>query len=294
MTMFGEAGTGPRVPGTVTSFLKIFGFVMLCGIVGPIFLVAYFLIDEPGTGWMLWTGLGVTLLDVVIALFIARLSIGGQQRTARLRTTGRMAIAEIRGVEQTNVQINDQPLMKLDLHIHGDGISSFETQKRTVVPIFQQPMLHRRVLAVLVDPATNEFEIDWQATALLTGSVPARFTSSEDGRTYDMTGRTEPLIRILEILRQHDVSTSGSIDLRSNPHARQAVMEIVRAYAGRDGRWIAESSPAGGSVAATDLLSTDSRRPVGERLGDLEGLRSTGQITHAEYAAARQRILDSI
>ncbi|ROZ89513.1 SHOCT domain-containing protein [Gordonia sp. OPL2] len=292
--MFGEAGAGPRVPGSVASFLKIFGFVMLCGIVGPIFLVAYFLIDQPDTEWMLWTGLGVTLLDVAIALFVARLSIGGQRKTARLRTTGRMAVADIRGLEQTNVQINDQPLMKLDLHVHGDGISSFEAQKRTVVPIFQQPMLHRRVLAVLVDPATNEFEIDWQATALLTGSVPARFTSSEDGATYDMTGRTEPLIRILEVLRQHDVSSSGSIDLRGNPHARRAVMEIVRAYAGREGSAMTEPSPGDEPMGAIDPSTSDSRRSVGERLGDLDALRDTGQITDTEYAAARQRILGSI
>ncbi|AZG48288.1 hypothetical protein D7316_04905 [Gordonia insulae] len=281
--MFGEAGTGPRVPGTVTSFLKIFGFVMLCGIVGPIFLVAYFLIDEPGTEWMLWTGLGVTLLDVAIALFVARLSIGGQQRSARLRTTGRMAVAEIRGVEQTNVQINDQPLMKLDLHIHGEGVAPFDTQKRTVVPIFQQPMLHRRTLAVLVDPTTNEYEIDWQGTALLTGSVPAQFTSGEDGRTYDLTGQTEPLIKILEILRQYDVSASGSIDLRSNPHARQAVMDVVRTYV--DGGAVGPGREEGAPSPA---------RTSGERLAELEGLRLRGAINDQEYAAARQRILDSI
>ncbi|MGW9264782.1 SHOCT domain-containing protein, partial [Gordonia terrae] len=50
--MFGESGTGPRVPAHVWSAVGTFAFVMLCGIVGPIFLVAYFVIDAPDTEWM--------------------------------------------------------------------------------------------------------------------------------------------------------------------------------------------------------------------------------------------------
>ncbi len=184
MTMFGEVGTGPRVPGALTAFLRTFAFVMLCGIVGPIFVVGYFLIDAPDTEWMLWTGLAVTILDVTVAAAISWVAYRSRVTSARLHATGRMAVADITAIEPTNVEINDQPLMKLGLHIRGGGVVPFDDEKRMVVPVLQQPMLHRRMLAVIVDPETNEYEIDWQATALLTGSVPARFTSSQDERTY--------------------------------------------------------------------------------------------------------------
>ncbi|MET9202961.1 SHOCT domain-containing protein [Gordonia sp. NPDC003585] len=277
MTMFGESGSGPRTPRSVWTFLSTFGFVMLCGIVGPIFLVAYFLIDEPGIEWMLWTGLGITILDVALGIGLGLMSSSGNQRSSRLRATGRAAIADITSIQQTNVEINDQPLMKLGLHIHGDDIVSFDVEKRTVVPVYQQALLHGRRLAVLVDPATNEFEIDWQGTALLSGSVPAQFTSAEDGRTYDITGQFEPLSKILAILQQHGISTAGSIDLRSNPAARDEVMSVVQSYMG------------GG-----DEKKLPRERSIGERLADLEDLKVRGAITDAEYAEARGRILGSI
>ncbi|WP_157226554.1 SHOCT domain-containing protein [Gordonia soli] len=300
MTMFGEAGTGPRTPGFLWSFLKTFAFVMLCGIVGPIFLVAYFVVDQPGIEWMLWTGLGITLLDVVIAFGIAFAGYSGQVKTSRLRAVGRVGVADVLGIEQTNIQINDQPLMKLRLRIHGDEIVAFETEKRMVVPIFQQPLLHSRRLSVLVDPDSNDFEIDWQGTALLSGSVPAQFTSSEDGRTYDLTGQAEPLSKILEILRAHGVSENlGTVDLRSNPEARAAVMNVVRSYASARGAAAgpAQTPPPSNSVTSTPTgppTSTADNRSLGVRLAELEDLRIAGSISDVEYAAARQRILDSI
>ncbi|GAB91562.1 SHOCT domain-containing protein [Gordonia rhizosphera] len=296
MTMFGEVGAGPRVPGALTSFLKTFAFVMLCGIVGPIFLVGYVLIDAPDTEWMLWTGLAVTVLDVIVAAAISWVAYRSRVTSARLHATGRMAVADITAIEPTNVEINDQPLMKLGLHIRGGGVVPFDDEKRMVVPAFQQPMLHRRMLAVVVDPETNEYEIDWQATALLTGSVPARFTSSEDGRTYDLTGQAEPLLEILEILRQHGITTTGPIDLRSNPAARQSVMNVVRSYAG-GGVGTPDDPVADRRIDApvvAPAASPNPRRSLGERLADLEDLRISGAITEQEYLETRNRILDTI
>ncbi|MFE0749602.1 SHOCT domain-containing protein [Gordonia sp. NPDC058843] len=297
MTMFGESGTGPRVPAHVWSALGTFAFVMLCGIVGPIFLVAYFVIDAPETEWMLWTGIGVTVLDVVLGVAIAWFNYRGGAKLERLRAAGVLGIAEITSIGQTGVEINDQPMMKLGLRILADGLAPFEVSTRKVVPHYQQPLLAARRLAVMVDPNSQDFEIDWQATALLAGTVPARFTSEEDGRTYDLTGQAEPLGEILQILGRHGVAGSGVIDLRSNPQARAEVMDVVRGWAGvradsashsrTDSPFLEKPGDASGRAA-------DAGRSAADRLTSLDELRRTGAITEEEYTRARQRIVDDL
>lgn len=50
-------------------YLRVQAFVFLCGIVGPIFLVAYFASQpDPTLKWMYWIGLFITAIDVLIAL----------------------------------------------------------------------------------------------------------------------------------------------------------------------------------------------------------------------------------
>ncbi|SDU83343.1 hypothetical protein SAMN04488548_136731 [Gordonia westfalica] len=183
MTMFGESGAGPRVSSHLTGAVGTFLFVMLCGIVGPIFLACYFLLDLPDTEWMLWTGLGVTLLDVLIGAGLAWMRYRGGIRSDRLRATGVRGIAEVTSIGQTGVEINNQPLMTLGLRIGGGGLVPFEVNTRKVVPIFQQPLLYTRRLAVIVDPDTQEFEIDWEATASVVGQGSSAGFSAGDTRT---------------------------------------------------------------------------------------------------------------
>ncbi|MBM7276974.1 SHOCT domain-containing protein [Gordonia rubripertincta] len=181
--MFGESGTGPRVSSHLTGAIGTFLFVMLCGIVGPIFLVCYFLLDLPETEWMLWTGIGVTLLDVLIGAALGRMRYRGGVRSDRLRATGVRGIAEVTSIGQTGVQINDQPLMTLGMRIAGGGLVPFEVVTRKVVPIFRQPLLYTRRLAVIVDPDTQEFEIDWEATASMDDPMPTAGLSTAGTRT---------------------------------------------------------------------------------------------------------------
>jgi hypothetical protein len=52
-------------------YVRVQLFVLLCGIVGPIFLFVYFAVQpEPGLKWMYFTGLFITAADVLIALGI--------------------------------------------------------------------------------------------------------------------------------------------------------------------------------------------------------------------------------
>lgn len=293
--MFGEAGpTSSSGSGFVGSFLKTLAFVMVCGIVGPIFVVMYYVIDEPGLEWMFWTGLGVTILNVVIAFVIARVSARFTAKMARMQVSGHMALADVTALRQTNMEINDQPVMQLGLRIHGAEVPTFDVDVRKTVPIVAQAMLHRRVLAVLVDPSTREFEIDWQATGMVTGSVPAKFTSSEDGRTYDLTGQPEPLIAILEVLRKHGIAGSGTIDLRSNPRARAEVMDIVRRYATSAPADVSPYGTSNGTSGGRTSLQKPPQRSLTERLAELDALFSAGRINAAEYQQARQRVLGEV
>lgn len=151
-------------PSFLVNFAKTLAFMLVCGIVGPIFLVIYFASGGSDViGWMLWTGLGVTLLDVLIAVLVAMGRTSGQRKTYRLHRVGRRGLAEIVSIEQTGVRINDEPLLDLHVRIHGDDIAPFEAQAKSIIPDFRLPLLYAGPTPVLVDPETQEWEFDWDA-----------------------------------------------------------------------------------------------------------------------------------
>ncbi len=76
---------------TFWRYVRIQSFVLLCGIVGPIFLTIYFVSGgDPMMKWMFWVGLLITAIDVLIApgAHRGRDEVGGAEREAR---TGRGA-----------------------------------------------------------------------------------------------------------------------------------------------------------------------------------------------------------
>ncbi|NYI44583.1 hypothetical protein BJ993_001663 [Nocardioides aromaticivorans] len=155
----------PQPRSFVRNLVPTLLFMLLCGIVGPIFLVMGLVVpeDEPGSGWLLPTGIGITVLDVVIALAIANRRTHSQQRMYQLRTRGRRARGRVLSFEQTGVRINDQPMLVIRLMIEGGDITPFEAQVRSVVPDIHIPLLHAGELPILIDPETDEWEIDWDA-----------------------------------------------------------------------------------------------------------------------------------
>ena len=61
-------------------YVRIQLMIFVFGIVGPIFLVGYFLTQpDPTTKWMYWWGLLITAADVLIALSIASQSVNGKK-----------------------------------------------------------------------------------------------------------------------------------------------------------------------------------------------------------------------
>jgi hypothetical protein len=165
----------PRPPSVLGSYLPPILFLLLCGVVGPIFLVMGLAIggEEPGSGWLLPTGIGITALDLVIGVLIGRGRYRSAQKLHRLRSKGRPARAQVLSFDPTNVRINDQPLLKLRLRIHGDDLAPFEVESRTVVSDFRMPLLYTGELPVLVDPESKEWEFDWDSAEPITPVRPS-------------------------------------------------------------------------------------------------------------------------
>lgn len=290
-------GTGPydsdmsapvRTPSLAGSIIKSVLFMLLCGIVGPIFIVLSFVLDLPGggtPGWLLPTGIGVTVLMVVIGVVLGVWSHGKRAKKHRLAATGKVARGDILSLEPTNMMVDNQPMIRLSLRIHGPGVPPFTVDVKRVIPIALTGMLHRGVVGVYVEPGTQEFEIDWQMTGLLSGSMPVTFTESATGQVYDITGQTDVVLQVLEILQRHGIRPDNMTDLRTNPGARSEVMRLAHQHGRTPG---VQQGPSQQQYPAAPQQST------GDRLTELDQLWSQGRLTEEEYHASRQRILGGL
>ena len=274
-------------------YLKAQGMVLLCGgLVGPIFLVVYFALGpmaRPYINWMFWTGLFITAVDVLVALALTNLGAKSAAKHEHLTRQGILAMARTTGISDTAWFVNDQQMIKVSMHIDIPGQPGFDVQQTMASSPTRMQILNGHKLVALVEPGTQNYEIDWEASALLAGVVPAQFTLDQDHRTYDLTGQAGPLMQILQVLHANGIPLSGSIDIRSNPVVRQQVMDIVR----RAG----SAAPAPEVVAAAPLPSAPAAfaatpgLTVSQRLEQLDTLHATGAITDAEYTAKREQIL---
>ena len=271
-------------------YIKSQIMVLICGgLVGPIFLAVYFATGQSGLlKWMFWVGLLITAADVLIALALANFSAKSDAKTQALEQSGVLALAQVVGIHETGTRINEQPLVKLDLQISGPGITPFATQDRVIAAITRLPMISNRKLVALVDPGTNEYQIDWERSALVGGLMPANFTIAEDNKTYDLSGQAGPLMEILQILKANGIGLNNMIDLRSNPAARAHVQAVVRRAAA------AQQAPAAAAAAPAAPYAAPPEPTTAQRLQELETLRATGAISDDEYNAKRQQILSDL
>ena len=199
--------------------LKAQLWVLLCGgPVGPVYLIVYYKFTSPDdrhfVGWVYWAGWAITAADVLIALLLTSHRTRSAAKSAATELDGVLALAQITGMAETGMSINDQPVVKLSLHIAGPGFA-FDTTKRVTASVTRMGNLSAGKLVVLVAPATHDFEVDWQRSALVNGLAAARFTVTEDNKTYDLTGQAGPLLEILRLLQDNNVPLNGPLDLRS-------------------------------------------------------------------------------
>jgi hypothetical protein len=263
-------------------YLKAQLMVLLCGgLVGPIFLAVFFALGEmarPYLNWMFWTGLFITAVDVLAALALTNYGAKSAARHDQLTRAGVLALARTTGISDTAWFVNDQQMIRVGLHIDMPGGSGFDAEETMAASPARMQILNAHTLVALVEPGSRNYEIDWDASALIAGVVPAQFTSDEDGRTYDLTGRAAPLMEILKLLHANGIPLHGAVDIRADHVVREQVMAIVRRAA----------------AAPPDAPSTPPiqvARTVSERLERLQALHATGAITDAEYNTKRQEIL---
>jgi hypothetical protein len=275
--------------------------VLVCGgLVGPIFLITYFVLPNmmgsfgtdagsmvrQSTSWLLWAGLLITAADVLVALWLANRGAQSSAKSAALHQTGVLTMAQITGLGETGMRINERPVVNLDLHISGPGFE-FDARKRATVDITKQAIVTARKLVVWVDPNTRDFEIDWQASGLICGVVPAQFSSSEDNRTYDLSGQAGPLMEILQIYKANNLPFGGTVDIRNYPVVRQQIMAVVR-------RAAAQQQPAAAGVGAAAAGIAPPQASVAQRLQELETLHNSGALSAEEYASKRAQIISDI
>jgi pyruvate/2-oxoglutarate dehydrogenase complex dihydrolipoamide acyltransferase (E2) component len=284
-------------------YLKSQLMVLLCGgLVGPIFLIVYFATGQSGLlKWMFFVGLFITAADVLIALALANHNAKSAAKTAALEQSGVLALAQITGMGETGTRINDQPVITLNLHIAGPGIAPFDATDRVIASVTRMGNFNSRKLVVLVDPATNQFQIDWERSALVNGLVPAQFTIAEDNQTYDLSGQPGPLMEILQLLKANGIPLNRMVDIRSNPGLRQQIQGIVRRAAVQQSQAApapaaAPAFPAAAPAVAPPPVPTFSppEPSISQRLQELETLRATGAVTEGEYKAKRSEIISQI
>src|ERR1700757_3518912 len=256
-------------------YLKAQLVVLLCGgLVGPIFLIVYYTL---GMGdlmqWMLYVGLLITVADVLIALALANYGAKSSAKNAELEQHGVLALAQITGLTETGTRINNQPLVKVNLHISGPGFIPFDSQDRVLASITRLGNLNARKLVVVVNPTTQQYRIDWERSALVNGLMPAQFTLVEDNETYDLSGQAGPLMEILQIVKANNVQLN---DIQSNPAARQQVRAVLRRTAEQQVPVAAPAAP---------------RASTAERLQKLGTLRTSGALTEREYNTQRAQII---
>lgn len=262
--------------------------MLLCGgLVGPIFLIVYFALGEmarPMLQWMFWAGLFVTAADVLAALALANHSARTEARHEFLRRNGVLAMARVTGIGDTPVFVNDQQMIEVDLRIEPPGQPAFDDQQTMVSSPTRMQTLTGHRLVAMVEPGTENYEIDWEASALVAGVIPAEFTIEEDRTTYDLTGRSGPLMDILRVLHAHGIPLSAAVDIRSNPTVRQQISAIVRHAAETSGS-------AAAPVPTTPAVDLPPPPTVSERLQQLDTLHVTGGISEAEYNDKRKQII---
>ena len=212
---------------------------------------------------MFYVGLLITVADVLIALALTNYGAKSAAKSAELEQHGVLALAQITGLGETGTRINEQPLVKVDLHISGPGFMPFDSQDRVIANVTRLGNLTARKLVVLVDPTTQEYQIDWERSALVNGLVPAQFTVAEDNRTYDLSGQAGPLMEILQILKANNVPLNRMVDIRSNPGLRQQIQAVVRRAA--EHRRPPRSRPAAGAAPAPRPRNLDRRTAPGTR-----------------------------
>jgi hypothetical protein len=219
----------------VTNF-DLFVFMTGGGLLGAAFMGFYFSMEDPeeqaGAQWMLWGGIAAMVVAVILVFGFRYFRSKSAARTEYLEQKGVLALAEVVGLTETFAALrddNDYPMTKLELRISGPNLTPFNARKRVQASTeTQHSIIIGRKLVVLVDPTDNSYQIDWQRSASVAGVVPVILTSTQDNRTYDLTGQVGPIMEYFQVLKANRIPHSRHLDVRDNPDVREQLLAIAR------------------------------------------------------------------
>jgi hypothetical protein len=158
--------------------LRAFGFMTGLGGVffamGAIFLVASGLPKGGTDATFLFLG-GLFGIMGIGFIAIDLLRFRGELKKDRLRVSGLKGTARVVGVSDSNITINNNPMVNLDLDVNVPGQPPFRTRKRVVISRLSVGALAPgATIAVLADPAKpQDIVIDWDAEASSAGAGEA-------------------------------------------------------------------------------------------------------------------------
>jgi hypothetical protein len=271
---------------------------------GGWFIVAFFLIGGIAfTVALPSIGIGQIWIAVAVVIGVVYFLINRRSdRKLALRQTGLPGTAQILEATQTGVYINENPQVKLSLNVQAQGIPPYQTEIKATVPLIALGVLGSgRPLTVYVNPDDHEdILVDWSNQAVLggagmpgapvsAGSGPFTF-AFPDGSSVDLSSDAAAQQEILDVLRAKGLDPhSGTLDLRANPDARAAVLDVIA----RRGYRVPEAARQGATAGAAAAGGAD-ERPGVERLVELQQMKEKGLITDEDFEETKERILKSL
>ena len=271
---------------------------------GGWFIVAFFLIGGIAfTVALPSIGIGQIWIAVAVVIGVVYFLINRRSdRKLALRQTGLPGTAQILEATQTGVYINENPQVKLSLNVQAQGIPPYQTEIKATVPLIALGVLGSgRPLTVYVNPDDHEdILIDWSNQAVLggggmpgapvsAGSGPFTF-AFRDGSSVDLSSDAAAQQEILDVLRAKGLDPhAGTLDLRSNPDARAAVLDVIA----RRGYRVPDAARQGATAGAAPSGDADARPGV-ERLVELQQMKDKGLITDEDFEETKERILKSL
>jgi hypothetical protein len=210
-------------------WLWITGVIML--VLGAVFIVALGGVPYAGP-FMVITG-GI-LAAVGIALIVIGYVVGRRAAaTDQLLQTGTSGTAQITGLTQTGMYMNENPQIRMQLLVTLPGQTPYAAQHTEIVPLMLLGRLSSgQPLAVRVDPMNlNRIAIDWGGSGFGMGATPSMPAAPTMPGTTPGSGQDESLSQVQAAMG----GATGAAPLFSQPGQADYTVEQLRNHLRQSG-----------------------------------------------------------
>ena len=181
---------------------RLIGWAGIGLVVGGILLAT---LGPPGAGvWAIPTGITVAFFGFFVGAFRGSVTAGtvsalrsasgkNDEAVRDARRSGRLAVARIDALEQTGLEVNDQPMCALELTVQPTRGSAFRVATERIVPVTRIPRFQpgaRVIVAILGSAGDRRIEIldddasaaPWSGIVIPPTAEAGPLESPEDGR----------------------------------------------------------------------------------------------------------------